>query len=307
MTDLFISYNSADKDWAEWMAFVLEESGLTVVIQAWDFRPGSNFVLEMQAAADRAARTIMVLSPDYLKSQFAAPEWAAAFSADPQGLGQKLVPVMVRSCEPTGLLKSLVHIDLRNLTEEDARQTLLDGPAFPGVDVSPHKPFPGQSISPAASTAHQPYIPKGLKAASDADKRRYMRRAFDTISSYFREALPVLAARGGAIDVDFDSESATDFRAEIFMGGKSVAACRVWRSDEPYGDGICFAEGRQHLGRNSYNEILSVADEGGELGLASMMSGFAGGRTAKDFNMKHLTEDQAAEYLWRRLVERLER
>jgi len=35
----------------------------------------------------------MVLSPDYLKSQFASPEWAAAFADDPQGLKRKLVPV----------------------------------------------------------------------------------------------------------------------------------------------------------------------------------------------------------------------
>ena len=61
--------------WAEWIGYVLEEEGFSVIIQAWDFRPGSNFVLEMQKAATEADRTIMVLSPDYLKSQFASPEW----------------------------------------------------------------------------------------------------------------------------------------------------------------------------------------------------------------------------------------
>ena len=70
MTDFFISYTGADQRWAEWIAYVLEEEGRSVVIQAWDFRPGANFVLEMQKAAETAARTIMVLSPDYLKSQF---------------------------------------------------------------------------------------------------------------------------------------------------------------------------------------------------------------------------------------------
>src|ERR1700722_9563612 len=99
MSDFFISYTGADLRWAEWIAYILEEHGFSVVIQAWDFRPGSNFVLGMHKAANDAERTIMVLSPDYLNSAYSAPEWAAAFSSDPMGDGRKIVPVMVRECQ----------------------------------------------------------------------------------------------------------------------------------------------------------------------------------------------------------------
>jgi hypothetical protein len=71
-TDFFVSYNSANKAWAEWMAWELEAAGYTTKIQAWDFGPGSNFVLEMQRAAVACERTIAVLSPTYLTSQFTA-------------------------------------------------------------------------------------------------------------------------------------------------------------------------------------------------------------------------------------------
>jgi hypothetical protein len=53
MKDFFISYNKADRSWAEWIAWQLEEAKYSVVVQAWDFRPGSNFVLEMQKTAMR--------------------------------------------------------------------------------------------------------------------------------------------------------------------------------------------------------------------------------------------------------------
>ena len=44
--DFFISYNKADRKWAEWIAWHLEESGgYSVAIQAWDFGTGCNFVL----------------------------------------------------------------------------------------------------------------------------------------------------------------------------------------------------------------------------------------------------------------------
>src|ERR1700726_1682479 len=61
MKDFFISYTKTDKAWAEWIAWTLEAAGYSTVIQAWDFRPGSNFVLEMQRAANEAKRTIAVL------------------------------------------------------------------------------------------------------------------------------------------------------------------------------------------------------------------------------------------------------
>ena len=83
MKDFFISYNQADRYWAEWVAWQLEAVGHTTVVQAWDFRSGSNFALEMHLATQEANRTIAILSPDSLDSPFTMAEWAAAFATDP--------------------------------------------------------------------------------------------------------------------------------------------------------------------------------------------------------------------------------
>jgi hypothetical protein len=66
----FISYTGADRRWAEWIAWQLEAAGFTTVLQAWDFRPGSDFVRQMNQAVEQAERTIAVLSPAYLASTF---------------------------------------------------------------------------------------------------------------------------------------------------------------------------------------------------------------------------------------------
>jgi hypothetical protein len=161
--DYFISYSSPDKAWAEWISWVLEEAGTTVYLQAWDFVPGSNFVLEMHRVASSAERTIAVFSPDYLKSRFSAPEWASAFAQDPEGFERRLVPVRVRDCALDGMLRTIVYIDLVGLGEVAARKRLLDGlraergkpdqvPAFPGAALAGHiaensKPFPGTASS----------------------------------------------------------------------------------------------------------------------------------------------------------------
>jgi hypothetical protein len=58
-----------------------------VLVQAWDFVPGSNWVQGMQAGARDAARTIAVLSEDYLCSVYGGAEWQAAWAGDRASAG----------------------------------------------------------------------------------------------------------------------------------------------------------------------------------------------------------------------------
>ena len=161
--DFFVSYNQADRAWAEWIAWQLESEGYTTVLQAWDFLPGSNFVVDMDNASGQASRTIAVLSPDYLTSQFTPAEWAAAFAQDPTGQQSKLLPIRVRACMLTGLLAQLVYLDLVDLDERSAAAALRAGiartrirpstaPSYPGSAApAPHtSPFPGPPLLPSA-------------------------------------------------------------------------------------------------------------------------------------------------------------
>lgn len=143
MKDFFISYNISDTPWAEWIAWILEEAGYSIVIQSWDFRPGQNFVLEMHRAVDETSKTLLVLSDDYLKAEFTQSEWAAVFIRDPQGQQQKLIPIRVAECQPTGLLKAIVYVDLVGLPKADAHSALL-GAFNERGKPSQAPPFPSQ-------------------------------------------------------------------------------------------------------------------------------------------------------------------
>jgi len=155
--DFFISYTGKDSRWAQWIAMQLEEAGYHTIIQAWDFRPGSNFVGEMDEAARRAERVLPVLSAAYLASDYAFSEWATAFRRDPKGKQGRVLPVRIEHCEVEGLLASIVYIDLVDLDEPHAREQLLTGtqrerakpvkvafPASASPSVPPDRPvFPG--------------------------------------------------------------------------------------------------------------------------------------------------------------------
>lgn len=126
MKDFFISYNQNDRQWAEWIAWILESEGYTVVIQAWDFRPGGNFVLDMHRAVAETQKTIAVLSNTYLASAYTQPEWAAAFANDPLSVDRKLLPIKVKECNPSGLLRPLQYVSFVGISEAEARQRLLE-------------------------------------------------------------------------------------------------------------------------------------------------------------------------------------
>lgn len=156
MKDFFISYNSADKAWAEWIAWQLEANDYTTILQAWDFS-GSNFVLEMHRALKDSERTILVFSLDFLKADFTQPEWAAVFVKDPTGEKRLLRPVRVRECKPDGLLAAIDYIDLVGLDEGAATKKLLDG-----LKKGRHKPE-RKPVFPKARAASAPVFP-GLPA-----------------------------------------------------------------------------------------------------------------------------------------------
>uniref|UniRef100_UPI001EF6A34F toll/interleukin-1 receptor domain-containing protein n=2 Tax=unclassified Frankia TaxID=2632575 RepID=UPI001EF6A34F len=153
--DFFVSYTGVDAAWAEWIAWQLEgrvrfgERSARVFVQKWDLVPGTNWAAGMHRTLPASARVVPVLSPAYLAdSRYGNAEWLTIWPDDPEGLERRIVPVRVAECQPGGLLRSIVHIDLVGCDEATAADTLLTritasiegrakptvAPLFPGPD-----------------------------------------------------------------------------------------------------------------------------------------------------------------------------
>jgi hypothetical protein len=145
--DFFITYNNHDGAWAEWIARALERAGYHITLQAWDFRPGQNFMANMNRALGDCRHTIGVLSPEYLQSVFARAEWTAAYRQTILGKERGFIPIRVALCDPEPLLGPVAYIDLVGLDEAQARDQLLDGVAD-SIPRRPRGPFPGAPSSP---------------------------------------------------------------------------------------------------------------------------------------------------------------
>jgi cellulose biosynthesis protein BcsQ len=169
--DFFISYTEVDHAWAEWIAWTLEEEGHRVLVQAWEFVPGVNWIQTMQNRLDGAVRTIAVLSESYLGSAFGAAEWQAAWAQDPTGAERKLLAVRVAPVERPGLLGSVAAVDLFGLSEEVAKRRLgemarnvIAGRAKPMF--APQYPGPASRLVPV-----EPRFPGALPTIWKVPKR----------------------------------------------------------------------------------------------------------------------------------------
>ncbi|MEU5324590.1 FxSxx-COOH system tetratricopeptide repeat protein [Streptomyces sp. NPDC021056] len=127
----FISHAGADRAWAEWIAWQLEEAGHRVELDYWDWGAGDNFILKMNAALEQG-RMLALFSPAYFElERFTTPEWTAVLARK-----EWIVPVRIAEATAPAILSSLLAPDLFGLDDHEARQVLLravNGPTRPGT------------------------------------------------------------------------------------------------------------------------------------------------------------------------------
>ncbi|HZN77315.1 MAG TPA: FxSxx-COOH system tetratricopeptide repeat protein [Micromonosporaceae bacterium] len=140
-TDILISYASADRAWAEWIAAQLVEVGIRAVAQEVEFGSGPGFADEIARSLGTASRTLVLLSQDYVRAENAEQFWHLVADRDTTG-GRFLVPVRLDSVRPPLPFADRLPIDLSGVTtERQAREAIfgeLDLPSYPasGTDMA---------------------------------------------------------------------------------------------------------------------------------------------------------------------------
>jgi hypothetical protein len=118
--DAFISYSHTDVEWVRGRLLpVLEESGFSVAIDFRDFRAGATGVEEMQRCVMESKRTIAVLSPQYVLSEWSKFENVMAQVLDPGAIQRRLMPILQEACDIPLRLKILQYRDVRSQSSAD--------------------------------------------------------------------------------------------------------------------------------------------------------------------------------------------
>lgn len=127
MKDFFVSYTGNDLDFATWVAELLEANEFSVTIQAWDFRPGDNFISKMNEALVECKKLVVILSNSYLKSKWCEAEWTSKLTEQIMLQERRIIPIRIEPVDLTGLLSPIVYIDIVDKSEEEAKNEILNG------------------------------------------------------------------------------------------------------------------------------------------------------------------------------------
>ena len=118
------------------------------------------------------------------------------------------------------------------------------------------------------------------------------------MARFFEGSVDEITARNPEINTQFRRIDANRFDVVLFRRGHELASGIIWLgSDSGIGRGIYYATGIRP-DSNTYNECLSVVDDGYAQFLRGF--GFSGGAN------ENMSEHDAAEYLWRQVVGRLQ-
>ncbi len=124
--DVYISYNGTDEAWvSETLLPQLEAAGLNVIIDYRDFEIGVPRLVNIERAVERSRHTLIVMTPEWLDSDWNAFQGLLASTNDPSGLQQKLLPLMLKACKPPARIAMLESLDLTNLARREAQMERL--------------------------------------------------------------------------------------------------------------------------------------------------------------------------------------
>jgi tetratricopeptide (TPR) repeat protein len=125
--DVFVSYSQKDREWvAGTLLPRLEQAGVKVCIDFRNFKPGKAALVNMQDAVGQSAHTLLVMTPNWVDSEWTLYESILIRSDDPSGQKQRTIPLLFQPCDIPKFIAVLSYIDFtRPDREQDGWRMLL--------------------------------------------------------------------------------------------------------------------------------------------------------------------------------------
>lgn len=144
--DVFISYSQDDHEWVwEWLLPRLEAAGLTVCLDDGCFELGAPKAEETERVVRESRRTLVILSPGLVASQWDQFEALLVHAQDPAASGRRLIPLLLEPCDPPERIKLLQWVDFSDAARQEAQlERVINAIQGKGVlpELRPEEAFP---------------------------------------------------------------------------------------------------------------------------------------------------------------------
>lgn len=298
--DIAISFAGEDRDVAAQIAAGLDTAGVNVFYDEYekaDLWGKDLYEYLADIYANHARFCIMLLSQNYERKLWTNHERKNAQARAFQEKEEYILPVKLDDTQIPGIRPTVGYIDLRTTTVDEVVKMIL---------VKLHRTAPTglTSVHKAThvTTDLDIPIPRMKKSFTQLENDRFAKTGFEFVMRYFKQGTEKLSEAGDALEGDFTEFGPLKFVAKIYHHGSVISQCKIWLGGMFSSGQICYSESFYDLDNDSsMNDWLSVSNDGFTLFFES--SGIGGGFGRSD--SKNLTEQQAAEYLWRRFTARL--
>ena len=142
---IFVSYSHKQSEWVHSRLIpVLRAAGAEVIVDIDNFKAGQTVIGQMDKLQRRAGRHVLVITADYLASDYCRHEMEQAIKSDPGFAESKVLPILQDGTPPPsalagagGLGSAPLHVDLHDDKSAAAWELLLKSCAsrLSGVDA----------------------------------------------------------------------------------------------------------------------------------------------------------------------------
>ena len=314
MTTLVFSYSHVDEALRNELEKHLSPLKRAGKITTWHDRrivPGQEFERQIDQYFSEADIILLLISSDFIASDYCYEvEMTNALTRHKRGEAV-VIPVILRECAwhqlPFGSILAAT-VDGKPITKfashDEGYVQVVNAVSRAIADMDARKPqqnmtiFPQPLANPMLQTSETIFTPRSSnlslpKTFTDLDKDRARREGFEYVARFFENSLNELKKRHTGLVVDFHKLDANSFTCAVYINGRKVGQCGIWRGNQHNGMGdICYSQ--DNVVRNSFNECLNLTDNGQILGFRALMGGYSSGNSREQL----LTNEGISEHLW---------
>ncbi|MDP3087650.1 MAG: toll/interleukin-1 receptor domain-containing protein [Methylotenera sp.] len=315
MPTLVFSYSHADEELRNRLEIHLASLKRQGLIDTWHDRriaAGQEFSKEISNQFENADIVLLLVSPDFIASDYCFEiEMKRALQRHENGEAI-VIPIILRPCDwhdlPFGKLlaatadgKPIIHFPTYDdgfLQVVQAIKTSIGKLNRKSLNTEVLVPKQNEIAQSIPKTINRSSNLRIKKAFTDREYDLAQLGAIEYISGYFENSLQELEKRNHGIETQFKRVDANSFEASVYAQGKRICQCGIWIANNRMGHELYFSlNGITH---NSYNESMSIADDGYSLGFKPLMSFSGRGEQL-------LGNEGVAEHFWTRFIEPLQR
>jgi hypothetical protein len=293
--DIVLSFAGEDRSYASQVADILTQHGVSVFYDEYEQSElwGKNLYDHLADVYTNKGRyCIMFLSANYARKAWTNHERQNAQARAFREHREYILPVRLDDTEIPGIPETVGFLDLRKMTVDAVAQAAL---AKLGKTAD--------ALTSAHNVNADIPMPKIKGRITQRNRDRFVQETYGCIRDYFKRAIALLERQGSGVEADIQEIHAGKFIAKVYVNGERKSQCKVWVGGISQGNSVAYSESSVDMNNdNSMNDWLSVEEANGSLSLKASGLWFHPSGDNKMFS-----QEEGAEYYWKRFIGPLER